>query len=553
MNDVADRNEYPLDSPTTEELLQEVLTLGREMHLEMDEPALVARFLRTLHRLFPERQLAVRVLDPRSHDKPRVYAHGELLLPRIEDERLSFRQSAVDKTGLKSAVLSSALVRVSERWYSPFVGSAHGFVIPLVASGELYGALDVGYRHKAYRVAESDEPLILPLANHLSVALRNERLHRDTTVLRDYQAKLIEHANALILGVDRHWRVTVCNQALCRLTGFDRHEVVGRDVRDWLAGEDLPRLTSMLARVLANGFDTNAAESVDVTLETRNGRVRTVWGVAAISGRGRIEAVVAIGQDQTQLRDLQQQIIQAEKLATLGQLAAGVAHELNNPLTSISVYSEYLLDKARREAERGQDLIVERRDIEKIRRIHASAQRISAFAQELVQYARPAKEEPAIVDINNVVQRSIAFCEHLFERKGITLLESRVSELPAVFAVPGQLEQVLINLITNASQAVGQGGTITVRSLRVDEQHVAFAVADDGPGVPEAEREQVFEPFFTTKSDGQGAGLGLSIVRNIVEHHGGRIQVSASDAGGAEFTVILPVAHVVSSGRGDRV
>jgi two-component system NtrC family sensor kinase len=552
MNDIAGVEGRELDSPTIEELLQEVLTLGREVHLEMDEPALAERFLCTLQRLFPDRMFAVRVLDPRSHDKPRVYGEGAPLLPRIDDERLSFRQSSVDKTGLKSAVLSSALVRVSERWYSPFVGSAHGFIVPLVASGELYGALDVGYRYKAYHVAESDEPLILPLANHLSVALRNERLHRDTTVLRDYQAKLIEHANALILGVDRHWRVTVCNQALCRVTGFDRHEVVGRDVRDWLAGEDLPRLTSMLARVLTNGFDSGA-ESVDVTLETRNGRVRTVWSVAAISGRGRIEAVVAIGQDQTQLRDLQQQIIQAEKLATLGQLAAGVAHELNNPLTSITVYSEYLLEKARRAVEHGREPEFERRDIEKIRRIHASAERISTFARELVQYARPAKERPTVMNLDSVVQRSIAFCEHLFEQSGLDLLESRVSDLPAVLVVPGQLEQVLINLITNASQAIRQDGTVSVRTLRVDEQHVAFVVADNGPGIPEVEREKVFEPFFTTKSDGQGSGLGLSIVRNIVEQHGGRIQVSASEQGGAAFTVILPVAGVAGRGKRDRI
>lgn len=530
-----------LPAPTTAQLLEQVLLLGREVHLEMAEPALVARFLDTLVALFPERKFAIRVIDPRSPEQPRAYHKCCELRPRITDERISFRRSSADKTGLKSAIIESAQVRVSERWFSPFLGVAHGFVVPLVASGELYGVLDVGYPD-GRDGSESDEPLLLPIANHLSVALRNERLHRDTTVLRDYQAKLIEYANALILGVDRHWRVVVCNQALCRLMGFERHEVVGRDVRDWLSGNDMPRLMTMLARVLNDGVGAASSDSVDVTLAGRHGSVRTVWSVAAITGRGRVEAVVAIGQDQTQLRDLEQQVIQAEKLATLGQLAAGVAHELNNPLTSITVYSEFLLGKAQRSAAAARDVVLAERDVDKLQRIHAAAQRISSFARDLVQYARPAKEEPTAVDINSVARQSIGFCEHLFDGAGgVSLVESLADSLPSVFAVPGQLEQVMINLITNASQAVVGSGTVCVRTSRPEPRYIAFAISDDGPGIPPDERARVFEPFFTTKSDGQGTGLGLSIVRNIIEQHAGRIEIDQADEGGARFTVYLPI------------
>jgi two-component system, NtrC family, sensor kinase len=416
---------------------------------------------------------------------------------------------------------------------------ATGFAVPLVASGEFYGVLDVGYPLGS-DMSESDQPLILPLANHLSVALRNERLHRDTTVLRDYQAKLIEYADALILGVDRHWRVTVCNQALCRLTGFARHEVVGRDVRDWLSGEDMPRLTRLLATALDEGDLGTRTESVDVTLRTRGGQVRTVWSVAAISGRGRIEAVVAIGQDQTRLRELQNQIIQAEKLATLGQLAAGVVHELNNPLTSISVYAQYLLDKAGAYTAAGKPIQLSDSDVEKIRRISAGATRIAEFARELVQYAKPAGDRLEIVDINSVARQSLSFCEHLFEHSDVALLKSLAEDLPVVYAVPGQLEQVMINLITNAAHAVAGQGMVSLRTFSPEAGFIGFTVADNGPGVPPEHREKVFEPFFTTKTDGKGTGLGLSIVRNIIDQHAGRITVSEAPGGGAEFTVVLP-------------
>jgi two-component system, NtrC family, sensor kinase len=524
-----------LPAPTAAQLLDGVLTLGREVHLEMDEAALVQRFLATLVELFPRRILAIRVLDPRSTEAARGYAVGGTLRPGVETERISLKESSIAKTRLKSAVAASARLKVAPRWDSPFPGVAAGFAVPLVASGELYGVLDVGYP-LGCEALDHDEVLLLPIANHLSVALRNQQLHRDTTSLRDYQAKLIEHANALILGVDHRLRVTVVNRALCELTGYRREELVGRDLRDLLREEEITRLAKLFRQAMTGQL----ADTVDITLDTPRGPIRTLWSIAAISGRGRVEAVVAVGQDQTKLRELQAQIIQAEKLATLGQLAAGVVHELNNPLTSITVYAEYLLRKAERQAVQQAAAVPEEADIEKLRRISAGAQRILRFARDLVQYAKPAGTELDIVDVNSAVVQSLSLCEHLFERSGIGHSFDLAAGLPTVYGVPGQLEQVLINLITNAAHAVEGGGRVTVRTSSPARGWVAIAVADTGPGISGEERSRIFEPFYTTKTDGKGTGLGLSIVRNIVEQHEGRIEVGESDGGGALFTVYLP-------------
>jgi two-component system NtrC family sensor kinase len=146
------------------------------------------------------------------------------------------------------------------------------------------------------------------------------------------------------------------------------------------------------------------------------------------------------------------------------------------------------------------------------------------------------------VDVNDVVGQSLAICEHLFERAQIVTAAELAPALPTVLAVPGQLEQVLINLVTNAAHAVEEaGGTIRVRTVRLPAA-IEVEVADSGPGVPELERERIFEPFFTTKPDGKGTGLGLPIVRNIVEQHRGTITVGSSDLGGAAFVVRLPLA-----------
>jgi len=320
--------------------------------------------------------------------------------------------------------------------------------------------------------------------------------------------------------------------------------VLGRDVREILLGKELPALARQLRAALAGGH----ADSVEVTLLASHGRrVRTVWSVAAISGSsGSIEAVVAVGHDQTKLRELQGQIIHAEKLATLGQIAASVIHELNNPLTSIAVYAEYLRGKLAYCLAHGTPLAVADEDVEKLRRIGAGAQRITKFTRDLMHYARPTRDEIEAVHLNQVVQQALSLCEHMFEHGHLRLAQELALDLPPVPGVPGQIEQVVVNLVTNAAHAIADHGegTVTVRTQRLDTGHVAITVADTGPGISPEARERIFEPFFTTKADGRGMGLGLSIVRSIIEEHHGSIQVASADGGGALFVVTLPATAV---------
>jgi two-component system NtrC family sensor kinase len=211
-----------------------------------------------------------------------------------------------------------------------------------------------------------------------------------------------------------------------------------------------------------------------------------------------------------------------------------VVHELNNPLTSITVYADYLVRKLE-----GQGAEVD--DVEKLRRIGASAQRILRFSRDLVQYARPSGKESEPVDLAGVVRQSVSICDHLVERGGVVLGIEVDPELPMIHAVAGQLEQVLINLITNAVHAVEAGGRVVVRAKREGDRAVLIEVADSGTGVPPEDREKIFEPFFTTKPDGKGTGLGLPIVKNIVDAHRGHISVDRSDLGGAAFRVVIPI------------
>ncbi len=237
--------------------------------------------------------------------------------------------------------------------------------------------------------------------------------------------------------------------------------------------------------------------------------------------------------DLSELDALEEQVLQAEKLASLGQLAAGVVHELNNPLTSISVYSDYLLAKYDREpAASG--------DVEKIRRIVDATGRMLRFTRDLVAYARPSEDAPLTVSINEVIEQSVGFCEHVLTQTSTRLIMELGDDAGEVLAVPEQLQQVFVNLVTNACQALEPGqGTVRVVTRSLGRLGVAILVEDDGPGIPERNRERIFEPFFSTKRDGGGTGLGLAIVRNIIHQQGGSIEVESQLGRGTRFTIRL--------------
>ena len=241
------------------------------------------------------------------------------------------------------------------------------------------------------------------------------------------------------------------------------------------------------------------------------------------------------------LRELKLQVIQSEKLASLGQIAAGIVHELNNPLTTIVAYSDFLKKKTER---RGGDPA----DVERLSRINEAAERILRFSRDLTSYSRPSSEVPAPVAIHDIIERALVFCEHELEKTGV-MVERNFSEVPPVRGVAGQLTQVFVNLFTNAAHAmVHEGGLLSISTTMTDDE-VAVTITDDGHGIDVEHRARIFEPFFTTKTDGTGTGLGLSIVRSIVNSHGGRIRVDGAEPRGTVFHVELPTAATPKSDR----
>lgn len=517
-----------LEPPSSEEMLFTVLELNRTVSVEMQDEAIVHGYVEAMRALFPRRRIAVRLLAPEQGELVLVYATGRLSEDRREAIALS--EDALERHELPAEALERVGATVTEGYRPIFADPGVGFDVPLISGGSLAGVMSVEYE-PGLEEPSFDRSLIVPLAVQLGAALRNARLLRESNYLRDNLSKLLDHANAPIVVIGRDRDIRVVNRAFLALSGGRRESLLGRDFMQLLPETERGRILPVFIRALRGEPTSN----FEVRLPKEGGgHYRMVINTASIlASDGEIEGVIAIGRDLTELRELEEQIIQAEKLATLGQLAAGVVHELNNPLTSISVYGEYLLRKGER-AEH------EAADLEKLRRIVESADRILKFTRDLVTYARPSTEEPAFVRVRDVVEQSLLFCEHVVSDAQASVVKRYEDDEASVYAVKGQLHQVFINLITNACHALpGERGEIVLGTHR-DDDHVRITVADNGGGIPKEARSRIFEPFFSTKGEGKGTGLGLSIVRNIVHQHGGTIEVRPREGGGTVFEIRLP-------------
>jgi two-component system, NtrC family, sensor kinase len=240
-----------------------------------------------------------------------------------------------------------------------------------------------------------------------------------------------------------------------------------------------------------------------------------------------------------ELDTVRSSMVQAEKLASLGQMAAGIVHELNNPLTSIVAYTDFMLRRTDR---------FEEEDSERIRRIAESANRMLRFTRDLVSYARPSSELAVPVALHGVINRALAFCDHEISLAGVLVERAFDERVTQVLGKPEQLAQVFVNLVTNACHAMASPANaehpvakLTLRTERVSDSTARITVDDTGHGIAATNHSLVFAPFFTTKGAGKGTGLGLSIVKSIVEAHHGQISVESNLSRGTRFVLLLPL------------
>lgn len=522
--------------PAIHEILAGLNEAQKETQGFATDDKILRAYVHGLERLYPKIRFAMRLTPPAAEHTAVVQAATHRIAANALDT-VTITEAGLMRAGLGQPPPALAELALA-RTYQPILETSaedapfsDGLDAPLARGGEVVGVVVAEFdRREAFPT--NLETAVLMAASQAGAALETGSLRREATHLRDYLDKLLEHANIPVLVVGRDRSIRVVSSAFGRITGIGRDGLVAKDVLHLAPQSERVHVLSAFVSALRG---RNVAPFELQLPKADGGSARLLFKLAPIlDSEGRVAGVIAIGQDRTEVHELEGQVLQAEKLATLGQLAAGIVHEINNPLTSISVYGEYLLGKLTRSG-------AESSDLKRLERILRSSDRIMSFTRNLLTYARPSKEEAREVAVNDVLDEVVDFCDHLARETNVTLIPDYAENLSKVNAVPGQLHQVFVNLVTNACNAAGpDGGVVSIRTRRYGNDQIEIVVEDNGIGIPEADLDQVFEPFFSTRRKGQGTGLGLSIVKNIIEQHAGRIQIESESGKHTTVSIVLP-------------
>ena len=356
---------------------------------------------------------------------------------------------------------------------------------------------------------------------------------------QEFARRLIDSFPDLIFVVDTAGHYTFVGPRVKEILGYETEEMQSLEFGGRTHMEDRPALLALFAEMVG-GRQTFASLEVRVRHKQGEWRRLRCHFSPLFTEAGKIDGVVISARDVTELKRLEEQLIQAEKLAAMGQMLAGVAHELNNPLTAILGVTELLRDSEG----------VQENTKRQLELTHRQARRAARIVQNLLEFSRPAAPQKKPLDVNTLIERTLQLQDHSLRRNNIHVDFQLQSDLSTVIGDANQLIQVFLNLISNAEQAireVRETGRIQIRIGRIGG-HISVTVQDDGVGVAQEALPKLFDPFYTTKRPGGGTGLGLSICMSIVREHGGSIDVETLPAGGSAFTVYLPVAPAELSG-----
>jgi PAS domain S-box-containing protein len=356
---------------------------------------------------------------------------------------------------------------------------------------------------------------------------------------QEYLKHLISSVDDGIVVVDRDLTVVMVNEAYLDIIGQPRENLLGSSCSNFCHQTNQPCDDTAKECTAQKTFDTGRLHKNIMTMPDDEGGERTleIFSSPIRGADGSVDQVVEVVRDITERQRLEATLLHSEHLASLGMLAAGVAHEINNPLASIATAIEGL---RRRFAERGEDWEEAAEVAEYHELIRKEVSRCKRITDKLLLLARRAPSEARWVDLKTSVEETVSLVVLEAERRGVALEWSWTDDIPPVKADDGQLRQVLLNLLLNSIQATERGGSVKVRGSK-RESDLAISVSDNGCGIPPSEIKLIFEPFYTNKPLGQGTGLGLFISKNIVMDHGGDIIVESQPGVGTTMTVVLPL------------
>ena len=521
-----------------------LVTFARELNSDLDLDRLSNRLItRVRETLAVEKIALLLVRTEEGGDFVGVTALGV-------DPGITHRIGRATSLGARLAAGHTALIdealplrRLSADEVAEWRDAGLYYFVPCVAKDVTIGVLALGRKAAAEPLSSEDMALLGAVAGQAATALENARLYGELQLnydeiqrLRQFSDSVVESLSDGLLVVDLDDRVMRWNRRLESLIGLERGRAIGR------------RLPAIFDKVFLDSLYAARRDSPEgVTLyrvplassHAGSKPARLVnAGIAPFQQTDGLKAGwIIVLEDITDRANLEEQLRLSEKMAAIGLLAAGVAHEVNTPLTGISSFTQMLLERAD-PADPSTQLL------EKIER---QTFRAAKIVNSLLNLARPTDGETGPVDINAVINDVWSLLEHQFKTTRIQVRKELESPSPIVQGVEYKLQQVFLNLFLNARDAMPKGGWLTV-STRVDGAHAVIELSDTGVGIPAEHLARIYDPFFTTKPEGRGTGLGLSVTYGIVQEHGGTLSCDSSPGQGTRFKLALPMSAPHSLG-----
>jgi two-component system, NtrC family, sensor kinase len=520
---------------------------GRALASTIELEPLLDSLMRRLKEVLSVERLAVFIEDAGEPSGFRV-ARAEGVSPQVAlpDDILSIlreRSGAngvvlADEPWLAWAEFEGGEMELDETPHDALAGATFSYYTPCAARSRVVAVLALGRPTDGALLSSEDTALLRAISGYVAVAIENAllleeqaRRAKELARLKDFNENIIESISVGVMVINLHGRITNWNGALEQIYGLKREQVIGRRVAEIFQSEMLRALRDLMDR--GEWREGEPANIYKFRAQTPDGRDLTLnISLAALQSKtAEIEGSLVAIEDVTERVGLEAQLQQSDKLSSIGLLAAGVAHEVNTPLAGISSYSQMLMQQI-------PDTDPRRQLLEKI---HRQTSRASSIVNNLLNFSRVTEARYAPVDLNRVIDDTIQLLEAQLRNTEIEVVRSYDGELPLAFGDGPKLQQVLMNLILNARDAMPQGGRLEI-STESDEDSAVIEIRDTGLGIAPEHLSKIYDPFFTTKQIGKGTGLGLAVSYGIIRDHGGHIDVESKLGEGTRFQITLPLA-----------
>ena len=415
------------------------------------------------------------------------------------------------------------------------------YYVPCVVRGRMVAVIGLGRSVDGGLLSSEDVEILRTVSGYVAVAIENSLLYKDQQaraselkLLKEFNESIIESINVGLLAVDLEGRVTRLNSALEHMLDLRRDAAVGRYVEDLFSEDFADTLKQVLGK---DGWLLKEIRNIYKLHTATRGNRALVLNIALAplqDGQGQTGALVVL-EDVTERITLEEQLQQREKLSSIGLLAAGVAHEVNTPLTGVSSYTQMLLGMLSENDPKHALL----------QKVRTQAERATNIVNNLLNFSRTGSAtEFAVLNVARVLDDTLQLLEPQLRRNQIEIVRSYDKDAPEAYANAGKLQQVFTNLILNARDAIPDGGRITVSTGTAEDGSLVAEISDTGIGIAPENVAKIYDPFFTTKGVGQGTGLGLAVSYGIVQEHAGRISVESTPGQGTTFRITLPTARV---------